>query len=143
MDDAIQNVSVWFAVFAALGLSAERAVELIKNRIKWLDTPNPDDDKERTRKFWLKIITMVVATLIVVVTQDQLQDLLPFLKGKTGLALWWNSFLVGLLASAGSDFWNQSLGTLTKIKGLKRLELSEARKLAQAGGSSPAPPAAA
>jgi hypothetical protein len=131
MDNVLDSVSVWFAVFAAVGLSAERLVEVIKNRVPWLDAAREDPDEERKRKFWLRVMTMVIATLIVYSAQAQLRDLLPFLRGRSGLELWWSCFLVGLLGSSGADFWNQGLAIVTKVKDLKRLDLDQARKLAR------------
>jgi hypothetical protein len=99
--------------------------------VPWLDAAREDPDEERKRKFWLRVMTMVIATLIVYSAQAQLRELLPFLRGRGGLELWWSCFLVGLLGSAGADFWNQGLAIVTKVKDLKRLDLDQARKLAR------------
>ncbi|MFZ5587347.1 MAG: hypothetical protein ACOZHQ_15615 [Thermodesulfobacteriota bacterium] len=125
------SIPVWLAVFAAVGMSAERLVEVIKNRFAWLDSQNPDPQKERTRKFWLRIITILAAIGIVAAAQEQLRPYLPSLLPAEGYGRWLGCVLVGLLSSAGSDFWNQTLGMLTKIKEARRLDLSRAEAEAE------------
>ncbi len=122
------NIPVWLAIFAAVGLSAERLVEVIKNRFVWLDTPNPDPQKERTRKFWLRIITIVAASAIVAAAQEQIRPYMPFLLPEEGFRWVLGCLLVGLLSSAGSDFWNQALSLLAAYKDIKR-ELSKGIQL--------------
>ncbi|MCA1990175.1 MAG: hypothetical protein LDL07_13690 [Desulfarculus sp.] len=135
------NIPVWLAVFAAVGLSAERLVEVVKNRFVWLDTQNPDPQKERTRKFWLRLLTILIASGIVFAAQEQIRPYMPFLLPESGLRRVVGCLLVGLLSSAGSDFWNQAVGMLNAAKEAKRLDLAKAAAALQAGGSGPEPPA--
>jgi|GEM_PF-1487952 hypothetical protein len=135
------NIPVWLAVFAAVGLSAERLVEVVKNRFVWLDTQNPDPQKERTRKFWLRILTILAASAIVAAAQEQIRPYMPFLLPESGFRRVVGCLLVGLLSSAGSDFWNQAVGMLNAAKEAKRLDLAKAAAALQAGGSGPEPPA--
>ena len=128
------NIPVWLAIFAAVGMSAERLVEVIKNRFVWLDTANPDADKERTRKFWLRILTIVADSGIVFAAQEQIRPYLQFMLPAEGVNRYLGCLLVGLLSSAGSDFWNQTLGMVSAIKDAKRLDLTKAMELAKREG---------
>ena len=128
------NIPVWLAIFAAVGLSAERLVEVVKNRFAWLDTPNLDPGQERTRRFWLRILTIIAASGIVFAAQEQIRPYLPFMLPTEGVNRYLGCLLVGLLSSAGSDFWNQALGMVNAIKDAKRLDLVRAVELAKREG---------
>ncbi|MFH1058363.1 MAG: hypothetical protein V1797_06745 [Pseudomonadota bacterium] len=120
------SIPVWLAVFAAVGMSAERVVEVIKNAIRKLDEPQTDQNNERRRKLVLHLLTIITAIAIVMAGQEQLRPYLPSLLPAEGFGRWLGCILVGLLASAGSDFWNQALSVMTKIKEARRVDLSKA-----------------
>jgi hypothetical protein len=127
------SIPVWLAVFAAVGMSAERVVEVIKNAIPWLDKAKEiDSDAERARKLVLRLLAIAAAIAIVFTAREQIGPYMGGLMPAQGAGATWGCVLVGLLSSAGSDFWNQALSVLTKIKEARRLDLSKAEAEAEA-----------
>ncbi len=122
------DITSIIAVLGAMSLSVERVVEIIKNMWPWLAKAQPDERKENYRKAFLYFLAALVGTVIAYVSQEQLQPLLANIfktQGSIGIP---GCIILGLLASGGSGFWNQSLSIVEEIKKTKKANRLEAER---------------
>ncbi|MFB3885135.1 MAG: hypothetical protein ACE144_07885 [Thermodesulfobacteriota bacterium] len=113
------------ALLGVMSLSVERVVEIIKNMVPFLAAIHPDAKKERWRRSALHFLAAFVGALIAFVAQEQIQPLLPSIFKKTGEIGVFGCIVIGLLASGGSGFWNQSLAIVEEIKKAKKLQVQK------------------
>jgi len=113
------------ALLGAMSLSVERVVEIIKSMIPFLAAQQTDIKKERWRRTILHFLAAIVGAVIALVAQEQIQPLLSNIFTKTGEIGVPGCIILGLLASGGSGFWNQSLGIVEEIKKAKKLQVKK------------------
>ncbi len=111
------------ALLGGMSLSVERVVEIIKNMVPFLAGQQVDEKKERWRRAMLHFLSALAGTVIALVAQEQIQPLLPNIFTETGEIGLPDCILLGLLASGGSGFWNQSLAIVEEIKKAKKLQV--------------------
>ncbi len=111
------------ALLGFMSLSVERVVEITKNMVPFLAGPQPDEKKERWRRAMLHFLAALTGTVIALVAQEQIQPLLPNSFTKTGEIGVLGCIILGLLASGGSGFWNQTLAIVEEIKKVKKLQV--------------------
>lgn len=101
----------YVAILAAFSASTERAVELLKGCIPWLNTSRMDPNEEERRKLAIQAVGVVCGALTAYLGREflpmHIRTLADTPGGATGL---------GLLLSGGSGFWNAVLGYLRGIK---------------------------
>ncbi len=112
------DVASVISVLGVLSLSVERVVEMIKNLLPTLSKKQDNEKKEGYRRFALHFIAAFVGFVIALVAQEQIGSILFKTDGKIGIA---SCIILGLLASGGSGFWNQSLGIVEEIRRAKKL----------------------
>lgn len=116
------DITSIIAVLGAMSLSVERVVEIVKGMIPFLAVENADKQKESLRRVVIQIFSVVVGFVIALVAQEQIQPLLANIfktQGSVGIV---GCIILGLLASGGSGFWNQSMRIVEEIKKAKKLE---------------------
>lgn len=119
------DIASIIAVLGAMSLSVERVVEIIKNMVPFLSGAQSDEKKERHRRVLLHVLAVLVGTVIAVVAQEQIQPLLSSIFSRQGEIGIIGCIILGLLASGGSGFWNQSMGIVEEIKKAKKLQVQK------------------
>ena len=119
------DITAIIALLGAMSLSVERVVEMIKNMVPFLAGKKPDEKKERWRRVLLHFLAALVGMVIALVAQEQIQSLFSNIFTKRGEVGVPGCIILGLLASGGSGFWNQSLGIVEEIKKAKKLQVQK------------------
>ena len=122
------NIASIIALLGVMSLSVERVVEIIKSMVPFLAEQQTDVKRERWRRASLYVLAALVGTVIALVSQEQIQPLLSDIfpeEDSIGLS---GCIILGLLASGGSGFWNQSLGIVEEIRKAKRLQVPKKRR---------------
>lgn len=104
-------------LLAALSVSSERLVEIVKGFVPFLNQKSTDPKTEARRKVALQILAVVagiVTTILAYATHSIPQGDLPPEWG-TPIGI----FTVGLLASGGAGFWNAILTYVLQVKNIK------------------------
>jgi hypothetical protein len=125
------DLSVIVTVLIALSVAVERAVEIVKGMVEWLDKPGETPREEGRRRAVLHLLAAVLGVGISWLAYPVLESMVP--EGKrlaTTLAL-------GLLASGGSGFWNSILGYVSSLKVLKAADAEAAKQETAAAGPRP------
>ncbi len=112
----MEHVEAIVGLLLSLSITAERLVEIIKSRCKWLNTANPDPDTEGKRRAVLQSLGIASGILTAYIAS-------PVLSQVTGLNTLSATFAMGFLAGGGSGFWNALLGYIVQAKELKKLEV--------------------
>ncbi|MFH1648463.1 MAG: hypothetical protein ABIA11_01865 [Patescibacteria group bacterium] len=112
------DISSATAILGVLSLSVERVVEMIKNLSSWLSQKQEDEKMERYRRLTLHAIAAFVGFVIALTASEQIESVLFKTSGQLTIS---GCIILGLLASGGSGFWNQSLGIVEEIKRVKKL----------------------
>lgn len=118
------DISSAIAILGVLSLSVERVVEMIKNLIPTLSNKQEDKKKEGYRRFTLHFLAASVGFVIALVAQEQIESVLFKTQGSLKLG---GCVILGLLASGGSGFWNQSLGIVEEIKKAKKFQSEQSK----------------
>jgi hypothetical protein len=113
------------ALLGAMSLSVERVVEIVKSMVPFLAQAQQDAGKERWRRISLYLLSTIVGTLIAFIAQEQIQPLLATMFKTPGVIGLPSCFILGLLSSGGSGFWNQSLSIVEEIRKAKKLEVKK------------------
>ena len=116
------DIASIIALLGAMSLSVERVVEIIKSMVPFLAEEHKDKIKERYRRTSLHLLAALVGTAIAIVAQEQIQPLLATIFKSAGTLGITGCIIIGLLASGGSGFWNQSMGIVEEIKKSKKLD---------------------
>jgi len=119
------DITSIIALLGAMSLSVERVVEIIKSMIPFLAHAQQDANKERWRRFFLYLLSTTVGTLIAYIAQEQIQPLLSGIFRTPGVIGLPGCFILGLLTSGSSGFWNQSLSIVEEIRKAKKLEVKK------------------
>lgn len=114
----MEHIEAIVGLLLSLSITAERLVEIIKSRCKWLNTANPDPDTEGKRRAVLQSLGIASGILTAYIAS-------PVLSQVTGLNTMSATFAMGFLAGGGSGFWNALLGYIVQAKELKKLEVNE------------------
>lgn len=139
----IEQLSTLVALLAALSVTAERLVDIVKN---WFparlaeeqkdEEGNVDVKKEGLRKVQLQILAIVASIITVILAWPAIAGSVPGAPS----GAWWTSlpgFLTvlatGILVSGGSGFWNKIVGYVGAVRDLKKedAEKADAEKLQQ------------
>ena len=116
------------ALLGALSISVERVVEIIKSMVPFLAEESRDKNKERYRRASLHLLAAIVGMVIAYIARAQIQPLLaPMFKSAEVLEIP-SCIIIGLLASGGSGFWNQSMGIVEEIKQAKKLDIKKKKR---------------
>ena len=112
--DATTNLPTVVTLLVAVSVAAERAVEIIKNAIPFLNKHNDDEKKEGWRKTALQVMAVLGGIVTAQLARPAIEGLAP---GS------WSSppgiLALGLLASGGSGFWNSVLTYVLHVKDIK------------------------
>ncbi len=104
-------------LLAALSVSSERLVEIIKGLVPYLNEKKTDPKAEGRRKATLQVLAVaagIATTTLAFATNSLPPEALP--------AGWYSPigiFTVGLLVSGGSGFWNAILSYVLQVKNIK------------------------
>jgi hypothetical protein len=122
---SLQSLPAVITLLIALSVATERAVEIVKSLIPWLDTINPTPAIEGRRRATIQALAVVFGVVIAYFTWPVIAEVIrtpgeatPPMDVATVLAL-------GLLASGGSGFWNSLLSYTVSLKSLKSTEARE------------------
>lgn len=117
----------------AVSLATERLVTFVKSLIPWLDkTPVdsvsglPDLPEERKRKIALQILAAIAAWITVSLFIDSFNPLTPVPISADNKMVW-PAWLLALLSTGGSTFWNDALGYAKAAKDTKRQQRASQR----------------
>jgi hypothetical protein len=116
------DIASIIAILGVLSLSVERVVEMIKNLLPFLSKKYDDERKARYRRFGLHFLAGIIGFLIALAAQEQIDYVL--FKNEDSINCW-GCVILGLLASGGSGFWNQSLGIVEEIKKAKKFQFKQ------------------
>jgi drug/metabolite transporter (DMT)-like permease len=108
------------AFLIALSVASERLVEIIKGLIPVLHQRKNDPRQEGRRAAALQFIAVLSGMVTSLLAWPAAKNILP--AGWTSLP---GILALGLLASGGSGFWNSVLTYVTRVKDIKRLEVSQ------------------
>ena len=118
----MDKIQALVALLVTLSMASERLVEIIKNMVPWLNTAQaPDSVGEGRRKAALQTLAGVAGVITALLSQPVLltyTELFPAAKTNGT----WFVLALGILASAGSGFWNAILSYLLQLKELKKME---------------------
>lgn len=125
------DATVFVTLMAALSTAVQTFVDHgVKKRIRWLDTPTPDDPvNENRRQTTIHLLSFLVGAALA--WSLELRPL-SYLGGSEGLAD--NVLAAGLLVSFGGSFFNELLGLVREYKKAKRIV-----RTGRAGEGGPAP----
>ena len=118
-------------LLAALSVSTERLVEIVKGWIPFLNTQSANPAAEGRRQALVHVLAVLCGIATAWLAQSALQGVLP-----ENLLTPGGYVVIGLLASGGSGFWNS---ILNYVKAAKDTKVS----LAAGGGQSDASPSIA
>jgi hypothetical protein len=121
--DATQLASV-VGLLVALSVASERVVEIVKGAVHFLDTEQPDADRERVRRVALHVLAVVAGVVTAFLARPAIPTALPVTDNASILAL-------GLLASGGSGLWNSVLTYALETKNIQELIAKETQRKAQ------------
>ncbi len=121
------DITSIIALLGVMSLSVERVVEMVKGMIPFLAEKHDDKKKERWRRVTLHFVAALAGTAIALVSQNQIQPLLETIFKGPGIGIP-GCIMLGLLASGGSGFWNQTLSIVEEIKQNKKIQVQEHEK---------------
>jgi hypothetical protein len=116
------DITSIIALLGAMSLSVERVVEIIKGMVPFLAAQHTDATRERYRRTSIQILAGLVGTVIALVAQKQIQPLISNIFTAPGVIGLPGCIIIGLFASGGSGFWNQSLSIVEEIRKAKKLQ---------------------
>ncbi|MDH4184153.1 MAG: hypothetical protein OEV92_08025 [Nitrospinota bacterium] len=123
----METVTGMMAALAALSISVERVVEIIKNVVPWLFAENKDAIREKRRKAMLQALSALVGAAIAYSSADLIRQTMPALFANRQIGVL-DCLIIGLLASGGSGFWNHGLSIVEGIKKAKELDIKSRKK---------------
>lgn len=113
------DISALVSLIAALSVASERLVEIVKGYIPWLNEQKKTDEKEEGhRKATLQLLAGI-AGIVTAILSSYLQILPAKLDTPMGI------FVLGLLTSGGSGFWNSILTYVKNVKDIKKKEATK------------------
>lgn len=116
----MESVGNFIAFLAAMSMSVERIVEIVKTLIPFLCKENPDESLEKKRRILIHLIAVAFGCVIAWLAQVEIQAMFPQMFKASGQISFAGILIIGLLASGGSGFWNQSLRIVEEIKKAKK-----------------------
>jgi hypothetical protein len=123
----------------ALSVATERAVEITKSLVPWLDQVRPEPVSEGRRRAFIQFLAVLFGVVISYFTWPIVAQVVvhptPVNPGHDGPTI----IALGLLSSGGSGFWNSILGYVVSLKVLKSAEAKNTVSSAQAGPLIPHP----
>jgi hypothetical protein len=109
------------SLLAALSVASERFVEIVKGTIPWLNTENKNPTQEGFRQAALHVLAAVAGILTALLASSAIQGVVP-----AALATPPGIFVLGLLVSGGSGFWNSALSYIKAAKDIKEAQATKA-----------------
>ena len=113
--DTITNA---VSLLAALSISTERLVEIIKGLVPWLNNQNKDATIEGWRQATLHILAALCGMATTWMAGSVIEGVVP-----ANWSHWGGYALIGLLASGGSGFWNSILSYAKATKDIKEAQV--------------------
>jgi len=138
MNDFVKLVTL----LATMSVAVERAVEILKGSIKWLNTPLPAASGDNKRRAVLQCITVVIGTITAYLAQGQINNI-NAAKDILDLKFYAGYLVFGLLTAGGSAFWNHVLDIIGALKTQQENAAKTTAPAAAAPAPAPAPAAAA
>lgn len=102
----------------AISIASERLVEIIKGIVPYLRDQKPDTSQEGIRRSLLQILAVFSGVFTALLAKDALPPEINNLS----------IFILGLLASGGSGFWNAILTYISGVKDLNKVETERIQK---------------
>lgn len=96
----------------AISIASERLVEIIKGVVPYLRDQQTEPQKEGIRRSLLQVLAVFSGVGTSLLAKDALPPEISNLS----------TFVLGLLASGGSGFWNAILTYVTGVKNLNKVE---------------------
>lgn len=124
---SLDTLPALITLLIALSVASERAVEIVKGLVAFLDTTHTDSHRERLRRMSLHLLGVAAGIGIAAVTWPILAEVLAQPQQAAPGRDWPTILALGLLASGGSGFWNTMLSYALNLKELKRTEVRERR----------------
>lgn len=116
----MDKLITFVGLMLALSIASERLVEIIKGFIPYLNNTNLPPNQEAIRCSLIQIMAVFAGVLTSFLAKESLPADINNLS----------IFVIGLLASGGSGFWNAILTYVTNIKQLKKVEVEAAEAVA-------------
>jgi len=124
---ALDTLPALITLLIALSIATERAVEITKSLIPWLDASHTVPALEARRRAAIQTLAIVFGIAIAYLSWPLIAEVLTA-PGAAPRPRGFGSVLaLGLLASGGSGFWNSLLGYTVSLKTLKSAEARERR----------------
>jgi hypothetical protein len=120
---ALQSLPAVITLLIALSMATERAVEIIKSIIPWLDTVRPNPVTEGWRRATIQSMAVVFGIIITYITWPIIAEVMTTRGAARDGSL---ILALGLLSSGGSAFWNSLLGIVLNVKVMKDAEAKAA-----------------
>ncbi|HEX4604682.1 MAG TPA: hypothetical protein VH724_11850 [Candidatus Angelobacter sp.] len=139
----MSDLTILVTLLATLSVAVERAVEIFKNFIPYLNNPMPPGAAENRRRAIMGLIAVAFGTIAAYAAKGQIQGITAA-KWLVAADLHDFGFLiVGFLTAGGSAFWNHVLDILTALKTEKEKVANALAPLAAPAPAVAAAPAAA
>lgn len=108
----MNQLSTITGLIITLSVTSERLVEIIKGMVPFLNEEKQDPKQEGLRHAALQALAMVAGVFIAWLASPAIPTDVYNIAND-----WWSIWVIGLLASGGSGFWNSILGYVSKLKG--------------------------
>jgi hypothetical protein len=136
----LPDITKLVTLLAAMSVSVERIVEILKGFIPYLNKQLSDGTAENRRRALLHVIAALFGTVVAYLGQDQISSIAA---AKPLLDLHWLGYIIlGLLTAGGSAFWNHVLDIIGALK-TQQENAAKATAPAAAPVAAPAPAVAA
>jgi hypothetical protein len=111
---SLPDITKFVTLLAAMSVSVERVVEILKGFIPYLNTAATPASAENRRRAILHVIAAAVGSLMAFLASDQIAKL-PAAQPLLDLH-WLGYAIMGLLTAGGSAFWNHVLDIIGALK---------------------------
>jgi tellurite resistance protein TehA-like permease len=135
----INSLPAVLTLLVALSVATERAVEILKSLVPWLDTVRPEPASEGRRRATIQALAVVFGVIIAYFSWPIIAQVVAQPQPKTPAPDISTILALGLLSSGGSGFWNSILGYVVSLKVLKGAEAKERVATASGGPLIPHP----
>ena len=131
---SLTDITKLVTLLAAMSVSVERIVEILKGFIPYLNKQLDPGSAENRRRAILHVIAALFGTLVAYLGHDQIGNIAA---AKPLLDLHWLGYiLIGLMTAGGSAFWNHVLDI---IGALKTQQENTAKNMVPGAPPAPAP----
>jgi len=107
----LNSLPAVITLLVALSMATERAVEIVKSLVPWLDLVRPEPVSEGRRRAAIQALAVGFGVVITYLAWPVVAQVMAASAPKPSTVA-----ALGLLASGGSAFWNSLLGIVLNLK---------------------------